>query len=81
MIREWREQALIIQKENDEIILSAEGYMKKGLKSKDALHVACAVKAKCDYFLTTDDKLINTLSNDTKIKVLNPLTFIQIFEV
>jgi len=25
---------------------------------KDAAHLACAIKAGCDYFITTDDKLI-----------------------
>ena len=32
--------------------------MKTGIKAKDACHVACAISASCDYFLTTDDRLL-----------------------
>ncbi|NLZ52473.1 MAG: type II toxin-antitoxin system VapC family toxin [Thermoanaerobacteraceae bacterium] len=31
-------------------------------KAKDALHLACAVYKKCDYFITCDDKLIKTIN-------------------
>ncbi|MCD4693261.1 MAG: hypothetical protein K8R79_10125 [Calditrichales bacterium] len=37
--------------------------MKKGLKSKDALHVSCAIEADCEYFITTDDKLIKNMNS------------------
>jgi hypothetical protein len=30
-------------------------------KSKDALHLACAVYRRCDYFITCDDKFIKTV--------------------
>ncbi|MFZ3091880.1 MAG: PIN domain-containing protein [Nitrospirota bacterium] len=30
----------------------------KGVKPRDALHIACALEAGADYFLTCDDKLI-----------------------
>ncbi|GHV22705.1 hypothetical protein FACS189494_09900 [Spirochaetia bacterium] len=33
--------------------------MKLKLKRKDALHIACAIEAGCDYFLTTDGKILN----------------------
>ena len=29
-----------------------------GVKEQDAYHVACALMAKCDYFITTDDRLL-----------------------
>ena len=29
-----------------------------GIKSKDALHIACSVEAQCDYFITTDKRLL-----------------------
>ena len=51
-----------------------------GVKSKDALHVACAIEAKCDYFLSTDDFLLKKLSGFIKIKSLNPLSFLNILE-
>ena len=38
----------------EEAEILANEIIKQGVKSKDALHIACAIKGKCDYFLTTD---------------------------
>lgn len=46
-----------------------------GLRSMDALHIACAMMAKCDYFLTTDRKILNKRIDG--ITVLNPVNFMQ----
>lgn len=51
-----------------------------GLKTYDALHVACAEQAQVDIFLTTDDRLVRAADrNASKIKVpiKNPLTWLQ----
>jgi len=51
-----------------------------GLKSLDALHVACAEKGKADILLTTDDNLLSkTLKNQRtlKVKVENPLRWVM----
>jgi predicted nucleic acid-binding protein len=48
---------------------------KQGVKSVDALHVACAETAAVDYFLTCDDKLTNRYK-DGKMMVCNPVEFI-----
>jgi predicted nucleic acid-binding protein len=53
---------------------------KVGLKSLDALHVACAEKARAGIFLTTDDNLLAkaTKSEKTlKVKVENPLRWVM----
>jgi len=44
-------------------------------KEKDAYHVACAVMAECDYFVTTDDRLLKFQSE--KIKLVTPGEFIR----
>jgi len=46
-----------------------------GVKSKDALHVACALIAGCDYFLTTDDRLLKHKSD--KLRITSPTQFIN----
>jgi predicted nucleic acid-binding protein len=46
----------------------------QAVKPMDALHVACAEAAGCDYFLTCDDRLIKRYNG--KIKVDNPVNFI-----
>ncbi len=50
-----------------------------GLKAMDALHIACAEKAKVEVFLTTDDYLLRKAVQNNKIlklKVENPLRWV-----
>lgn len=56
----------------------AESLSEKGIKTYDALHIACAVSAKCDFYLTTDKKLLNTPIPE--IKILNPIAFVNEME-
>ena len=51
-----------------------------GVKSKDALHIACAIEGKAKYFLTTDDNLLNKLAKTKELIVINPVNFIPILE-
>jgi len=44
---------------------------------KDALHVACTIFSKCDYFLTTDDKVLQKDCLVEKIKIADPFLFIK----
>lgn len=56
----------------------AEQLEQQGIKSIDALHVACAEASESDYFITCDRRLINR-SQNLSLTVINPNTFI--FEV
>jgi predicted nucleic acid-binding protein len=58
---------------------SAFAIMNMGIKMKDAAHLACAIKAKCDYLITTDDQFIKKYSG-TEIMVCNPIAFLENFE-
>ncbi len=49
--------------------------MQSGIKLKDAMHMAYAVMAQCDYFITTDNKLTKTTLK--KMKIINPIDFIR----
>ena len=40
--------------------------MENGIKSADALHVACAVLAGSDYFITTDDRLLKLQTEEIR---------------
>jgi predicted nucleic acid-binding protein len=62
---------------NEEILKTAYEISKFSVKSKDALHLACAIYLKCDYFITTDETIIKKMSSFTKIKVVNPIEFIN----
>ena len=48
--------------------------MKDGIKLMDACHLACAIIAGCDYFITTDKRVLKYKSD--KIKILNPISYI-----
>lgn len=55
---------------------SVNKIMSTGIKRKDAHHVAAAIAANCEYFLTTDERLLKY--NSDKIKLLNPTEFEKI---
>lgn len=71
--------AIYVSNKNEkDIAESAEAIMKTGIKEKDAYHVACAVMAECDYFVTTDDRLLKFQSE--KIELVTPGEFIRRME-
>ena len=72
--------SMYIGSENMEDISQTAGkLMKQGIKMKDAVHLACAIKAGCDYFITTDDKLKKKYDG-TMIKIKTPLEFLNDLE-
>lgn len=48
----------VSNKNEKDIEKTANAIMETGIKEKDAYHVACAVIAECNYFVTTDDRLL-----------------------
>ena len=78
IIRKWREIAYIDIEANDKVINLAEKIAVMGIKPKDALHIACAVVADCEYFITTDSKILNKGIKD--IKLTDPIGFIKLEE-
>ena len=59
-----------------DIIQRGEVIETLGIKPKDALHLASAEKANCDFFLTTDKGILKKLSVLGAMKVMNPIQFI-----
>ena len=43
----------------------------------DSLHIVCAVFSKCDYFLTTDDKILHRGAQIDYININDPIGFIK----
>ena len=80
-IKEWRS----ISVENIKATEKIRNYANElqslfGIKAKDSLHVACAIEAKCEYFLTTDKILMKKAKKLKEIKAINPLEFIMVLE-
>ena len=63
----------------DIIEVKANEIMKYGVNAKDALHISCAIEAACDYFITTDDRILKKYRTG-EIKVCSPVEFINIWE-
>ncbi|MCL2049623.1 MAG: hypothetical protein FWG87_12970 [Defluviitaleaceae bacterium] len=82
-----KEHVLDFVKENTAVFISdeniskikplSEEIMKTGIKKKDATHIACSIIAKCDYFITTDRRVINYKTD--KIKIVNPIEFAELW--
>lgn len=63
--------------ENQTVLDKAKKLNRIGLRSKDALHISCAIFAECKYFLTTDDKILNKNNSIEEITVMDPIGFIK----
>lgn len=78
-ISPWKMIAsFFISEETEDILLFAESLASKGIKAFDALHISCAVAAHCEYYLTTDKKLLKTPVPE--IKIVSPVTFVNEME-
>ena len=74
-ISEWKNLSCTDPDLTDEIKQKAKELMASGLRQKDAAHVACAIYANADYFITTDKKIIN--KSITEIQIVNPIDFVR----
>lgn len=62
----------------EELKILAEKITQSGIKIKDAYHLASAIFADCDYFLTFDKKILKFTTD--KIKILSPVEFMEVFK-
>jgi hypothetical protein len=79
-ISQWKAVAAVDMIESTSILERAQQFESLGLKGKDALHIACALDAGCEYFLTTDAHIIKIIDILGEITVMNPTTFITTME-
>lgn len=77
-IQAWKDIAGEYCAETEQIVEYAESLYRLGIKPKDALHISCAVHSNCDYFITTDKKLLNTPVKE--IPTVSPIGFIDELE-
>ena len=65
---------------SDSAVERGEELKRIGLKTYDALHVACAEQAQVEVILTTHDRLVRAAARNArklKVPVKNPLTWLQ----
>jgi hypothetical protein len=73
----WRQYATMDVEETAVILQSANRLTGRGLKAKDALHIACAIAGECTYFVTTDDDVLKRRQDIHDITIIDPTAFVR----
>ena len=73
----WRRFAKIDVEASPALLQRGRALAALGLKAKDALHVACAIAARCEYFVTTDDGILKSGKEISDIVVIDPTAFVR----
>lgn len=76
-IKRWKWYAIEDVEENSKVIETAKKLNQRGFHKIDSLHIACAIIAKCEYFLTTDDQILKRARLLNDIKISDPIGFIK----
>lgn len=76
-IQKWEALAQYFIVANQAIVQFAESLRNKGFGIKDALHLACAVSAGADCFITVDKGIIKKRNFVPNIKIVSPIEFIE----
>ena len=76
-IGKWKIYAKIDIEEDDTILSLANSVNRLGLKKFDSLHIACAITANANYFLTTDIGIIKKANLIKDIEIKDPIDFIR----
>jgi predicted nucleic acid-binding protein len=77
-IQNWQKIAIADIDETSEIIEASKKIQEKGIKNADSLHIACAMYAGCNFFITVDKRIMKYESD--KIRICDPVEFIRIWE-
>ena len=76
-IGKWKKYANVDIDADDSVIELSKSLNQLGLKNFDALHIACAITAKVDYFLTTDKGILKKSQMVSDIQIKDPIDFIR----
>ena len=76
-ILEWKNHAVVDIALDYGLIDRGEQIMDLGVKQMDALHLACAEAAYCDWFLTTDRGILKKVTTLGSLQVSNPIDFVM----
>jgi predicted nucleic acid-binding protein len=77
-IQMWENISKYKCKSSENVLELGSKISKKGIRANDALHIACAIESRCEYFITTDAGLIN--KEIEGIKIINPIDFVRKME-
>lgn len=75
MFMDTYESYYVGSERHGDIVKIAEPIIRTGVKEKDAFHVACAILSECDYFITTDDRLLKY--RPERLRLVSPYEFVR----
>jgi predicted nucleic acid-binding protein len=76
-IATWEYIAAQLCPPSDQILQRAQLIDHKNIRQKDALNIACAIDAGCDYFVTTDKPLLKKRPMIAEITIIDPIAFVR----
>ena len=71
----WANGAVVNVLVDETIRRRAKDFESNGVKPMDAIHVACAESANCDWFFTVDRGILNKARALTSMRIANPVEF------
>ena len=78
-ISEWENFSSVFVEKSEKIREIAKEIMNTGIKDIDAIHVACAIVGKCNYFVTVDKRLLKY--QDKRIAICSPIELLNQIEL
>ena len=78
VIQKWRRFSVLDIEESAEVLELANIIQKTGVKNADSIHLACALVAKCDCFVSVDDRVLKYPTD--AISLCNPVDFLKVWE-
>jgi predicted nucleic acid-binding protein len=74
----WRRHARVDVTADAALIAQAEQLASQGFGQLDALHLACALRAGANCFITTDDGILKKADRVASLRLVDPITFIKL---
>ena len=74
-IYDWMDNAVAFIESTDDVVARGKEIESYGIKPKDALHLASAETAECDWFFTTDKGILKKLKRLGGMRIANPVEF------
>lgn len=69
-----------VRRSTPDIVKQSNLLQSIGLKPFDAAHIACAIEMYCDYFITTDRRVLNASPLISEINVIDPVAFVALMK-
>ena len=77
-VQKWKSFAVTDVEESESLLVLMESFEQRNIKPFDALHLAAAITASTDFFITVDRGILN--KNISEIRVMTPERFVRYYK-